>query len=46
MITLLVILAVAALIATIVSMMGKCPLSVPVLLLSIIAVLRVIPLGG
>lgn len=44
--TVIMILAIAALIGTIVSLMGKCPLSVPVLLLAIIACLRSIPLGG
>lgn len=39
------ILVLGALISTIVSIMGKCPLYVPVLLLSIIVGLQVLPLG-
>lgn len=45
MLTLMIILAVAALIGAIVAMMGKCPVTVPVLILAIIAVLHVIPMG-
>lgn len=45
MLTIIGVLAIAALIATIVSIMGKCPLYVPVLLLCVIAALQVIPLG-
>lgn len=45
MLTIVGILVVAALISTIVSIMGKCPLYVPVLLLCIVAALQVIPLG-
>ncbi len=45
MLTVLLILAIAALISAILSLMGKCPLTVPVLLLSIIAILQQLPLG-
>jgi hypothetical protein len=45
MLTLFMILAVGALIATIMAAMGKCPLYVPVMVLSVIEVLRVLPLS-
>ena len=45
MLTLFMILAVAALISAIIAAMGKCPLYVPVLVLSVIEVLRVLPLS-
>lgn len=45
MLTVITILAIAALIAAILSLMGKCPLTVSVLLLCIIEVLRALPLG-
>lgn len=46
MLTIIGLLVLGALIATIASMMGKCPLYVPVLLLCIVEGLRVLPLGG
>lgn len=45
MLTVLLILAIAALVSTILSMIGKCPLTVPVLLLALIACLERLPLG-
>lgn len=45
MLTVVLVLAVAALICAILSMMGKCPITVPVLLLAIIEVLEHLPLG-
>lgn len=44
-VTVFLILAVAAFIATIVSAIGKCPLWVPVVLLCVIELLRALPLG-
>lgn len=44
MITVALILVVGAIVATILSMMGKCPLTVPVLLLCFVAALQVLPL--
>lgn len=44
MITVALILVVAAIIATIASMMGKCPLYVPVLLLCFVAAIGVLPI--
>lgn len=46
MITILFILVVSALVATILSLMGKCPIAVPVLLLCIVEALRILPLGN
>lgn len=46
MLTILGILIIGALISTIASMMGKCPLYIPVLLLCIVEGLRILPLGG
>lgn len=43
--TILCVIGVAALICSILSLMGKCPVSVPVLLLSICEVLRCLPMG-
>lgn len=45
MLTVMLILAVGALISTIMSAMGKCPLWVPVVLLSLYACLQVLPKG-
>jgi len=45
MLTVMIILAVAAFVATVVSAMGKCPLWIAVTLLCIIELLRVLPLG-
>jgi hypothetical protein len=45
MLTVLLILSVAALIAAILTLMGRCPVAVPVLLLAIIEVLEHLPLG-
>ncbi len=45
MLTVMVILAVTAFIATIVSAMGRCPLWVAVIILCLIELLRVLPLG-
>lgn len=45
MITVLFLLAVSAFISAIVSIMGKCPLWVPVILLSLFALVQTIPLG-
>lgn len=44
MFSLLCLLALCAFGAAVLSLMGRCPLSVPVLLLSIVEVLRCIPL--
>jgi len=44
-VTILFILSVLALIATVVSMMGHCPVTVPVLLLCIVALLQSSPWG-
>jgi hypothetical protein len=38
-------LAVASFISAVMSMAGKCPITVPVLLLSILELLRCLPLG-
>jgi len=46
MLTIIGVLIVAALICTILSLMGKCPLAVPVLLLVVVEALRILPLGG
>lgn len=43
MFTLVCLLALAAFISAIVSLMGRCPLSVPVLLLSVAELLRCLP---
>ena len=40
MITVILILAIAALLCAILALMGKCPITVPVLLLAIIAVMQ------
>lgn len=45
MLTVFVILAIAAFIGTILAAMGKCPLWVPVMFLAIIECLRIMPLG-
>lgn len=45
MMTLTCILAIAALISTILAKMGKCPIEVPVFLLACIETLRCLPLG-
>jgi hypothetical protein len=45
MLTVFVILAVTAFIATVVAAMGKCPLWVAVVILCVIELLRVLPLG-
>lgn len=45
MLTVFIVIAVAAFISTIVSAMGKCPIWVPVLLLCLIELLRALPLG-
>lgn len=42
--TIMCVLGLAALISAIVSLMGKCPLTVPVLLLALCEVLRCLPL--
>ena len=44
MLTISCLLALSAFIATIVSLMGKCPLSVPVLLVALVQVLQCLPL--
>lgn len=46
MLTLLIIFAVAALFTLIASAMGKCPLWVPVLCLTVFALLEVLPIGA
>lgn len=43
--TVICVLAVSAFISAVLSLAGKCPLSVPVLLLSILELLRCLPLG-
>ena len=43
--TVLLILAVIALLCTILHLIGKCPIGVPVLLLCLIALLTYVPLG-
>lgn len=43
--TIIGLLILAALIGTILSLMGKCPLGVPVLFLCIVEALRILPLG-
>ncbi len=45
MITLMLLLALAAFVSCIASVMSRCPLWVPVFLLTVIELLRVIPLG-
>jgi hypothetical protein len=45
MLTVFLILALAAFIGAVVSAMGKCPLWVPVVLLCVIELLRALPLG-
>jgi hypothetical protein len=45
MITVFLLLAVAAFVCTIVSALGKCPLWVAVLLLCVIELLRALPMG-
>jgi len=44
MLTIACLLALGALVSAIVSMMGQCPLSVPVLLLAVVELLHCIPL--
>ena len=46
MLTVIAVLVIAALIAAILSLMGKCPIGVPVLLLCIVETLRILPLGA
>ncbi len=45
MLTVLIVLAVAAFVGTLVAAYNKCPLWIPVLLLCIAELLRVLPLG-
>lgn len=45
MVTIFVILAIVAFVCTIAAGMGRCPLWVPVLLLSLIELLRALPAG-
>jgi hypothetical protein len=45
MLTVLLILAIIALITAIAAAMGRCPISVPVILVCIIELLRELPLG-
>ena len=45
MLTVMLLLAIAALVLTIANAVGKCPLWIPVVLLCIMELLRVIPLG-
>jgi hypothetical protein len=45
MLTVLLILAIAAFVCTIIAALGKCPIWIPVVLLCIIELLRQLPLG-
>jgi len=45
MLTVFLLLAIAAFICTVASALGKCPVWIPVLLLCIIELLRALPLG-
>lgn len=45
MLTIFILLALTAFLSTIAAAMGKCPLWLPVLLLSLIELLRALPLG-
>lgn len=46
MLTVVGFLVIAAFVSTIVSAIGKCPLWVPVLLLTLVELLRILPLGN